>query len=180
MQFLKKIFHLLKHRPHSDIYVIWNGAEEVLYKEPNYHDCMISYDGELISVQNIRKNLLRKGILPTIIFACQAGKPAYSMSGELVENSGGVFTLSWLKVLEQNPNPTYRDLIVKVNTGITKEIANDGLTQISEIICRKDVLDRRWMSGMPKEKHFVMILDMCRTPHPDPKNAKIVNDIDWL
>lgn len=180
MRFFSIAKRLLTRRSQSDSYVVWNGAEEILYMEPTHHDCMVIYDGGLISVQNLRKNFLEKGdIVPTIIFACQVGKPAYweTLSDGTRRD---VFLSHWNQTILTNPKIIFRDAITTVNQRMMEELAFDGREQQAEIICRKDVLDKSVFLSISRKKHFVMSFDMCRTPHPDPSNAKIVNDIDWL
>jgi hypothetical protein len=181
MRFFSIAKRLLTRKSQSDSYVVWNGVEEILYMEPTHHDCMVTYDSGLVPVQNLRKNLLKKGdIVPTIIFACQAGKPAYSVT--LPDGTQkDVFNSHWNKIISANPKIIFRDAIIAANQRMMEELAPDGREQQAEIICQKDVLDKSvFLSSISRKKHFVMSFDMCRTAHPDPSDAKIVNDIDWL
>jgi hypothetical protein len=143
--------------PKNKRYVVWDGSVETDYVEdPIWHDCAITYDGGLISVQKIRHWVLHKNIVPTVFFACKGGHESYEMEGV-----GGVFTHCLARVIEHDPNVTYRDAVRLINEAIKLK----GVKQICEIVCREDVLDMAVnnCSKIDDAVHMVMFFDMCRT-----------------
>lgn len=143
----------------QDKYIVWDGINEEPYTDSTtLHDCMITVDGELISVQKRRREILDKSfIVPTVVFACKSDQSAAErqINGRTV----GIFTHFWLDILERNPMVTFRDAICLANIAMQQE----GLEQQAEVICRIDILD------MPVEElslpngHILMTFDMCRT-----------------
>lgn len=114
------------------------------------------HNNELQSVQKIRNLVIAEGALPTIIFACKRGQSAHEI--EINGEWHGAFTY-YFNLIPGTSNITYKDGIKRINN-LLKASGNE---QISEIICREDVLEMKMNSTNIKgEKHCVMIFDMCR------------------
>ena len=138
-------------------YVVWDGIDENEYVEDlEFHDCMVTSDEKLISVQKLRQYVIKRGINPTVIFSCRSGETSTEMF--LDGKSRGVFTYHLVKVLE-NKEITFREIIRLVN----KKMKDSGISQTSEIICRPDILDTRFDENPKGQAHCIMIFDMCRT-----------------
>ena len=140
-------------------YVVWDGETERDYEDdPSMHDCMVAADEELVSVQKRRAEVLQKGIVPTIIFACKRGQKAEerAINGKM----RGVFSYCWTRLLASNPDVTFRDGVRLVNEVMKQK----GLYQQSEIVCRSDILDMQVSAcNIGDAAHVTMFLDMCRT-----------------
>jgi hypothetical protein len=143
---------------HELPYIIWDGEKETAYLENEWHDCLITYDMDFVSIQSIRKMCIAKGIVPTLVLACKSGQAA--MQGIIDGRGSGVFTHYWTKVWRQNPKITLRQAVSLTN----RLIEDKGFTQCCETICRVDLLDRNLWIKLPNACHCLMIFDMCRTP----------------
>jgi hypothetical protein len=145
----------------EDKYVVWDGITEEPYIEnPTLHDCMITVDMELISVQKRRREMLRTNIVPTVVFACKGGQSAFEK--KINDKGRGVFSYYWNDLLRRDPNVTFREAIRQVNVSMQ----NEGLEQRAEVVCRIDVLDMPVddQALLPDKKaHLIMLLDICRT-----------------
>lgn len=142
-----------------DKYVVWDGiTEEPYIDDPVWHDCMISVDMELISVQKLRRKMLKSDIVPTVVFACGSGHGSFEkqINGE----TRGVFSYYWNDLLRRDPDVTFREAIRLVNISIRAEEPE----QRAEVVCRIDILDMPVMEvSLPDKAHILMIFDMCRT-----------------
>lgn len=140
-------------------YIVWDGSTIMRYWPTKGHDCVVLNDG-LVSVQNIRRDCILSGVEPIVIFSCKRGMPSYEVkfpNGKW----GGLFTQSYLKVLDENPNVNIKDLITKTNN----EMSKTGLNQTCEVICRKVLLDMEYLHGKhPGVGIAYLQYDMCRTP----------------
>ena len=143
---------------HELPYVIWDGEQETTYVENEWHDCMVTYDMEFVSVQSIRKMFIAKGFVPTLVFACKSGQAA--MEGIIDGRGSGVFTYCWNNVCEQNPTITLRQAVSLTN----RLIEDKGFSRRCETVCRVDRLDRELWGKFPDSVNCLMIFDMCRTP----------------
>jgi hypothetical protein len=142
----------------GDKYVVWDGVDERPYIEDNGHDCFVTVDMEFVSVQKRRQEMLATGrIVPTVVFSCKGGQPAYE--AEINGKWGSVFTHYWNIVLRNDPEVTFRDAIRRTNIAIQ----SDGFEQQGEVICRIDVLDMPVDISLPDKAHFLIYSDMCRT-----------------
>jgi hypothetical protein len=138
-------------------YIIWDGTTEVDYVDEGSsgHDCMLSSDGELLSVQKHRREILKNNNVPTVVFACKRGETAMEQP-----STGGVFSHCWTTLLEHDPNVTFRDAVRLVNEAMKQ----NGVKQTCEVVCRKGVLDMSvTCSSLDDAAHVLMFLDMCRT-----------------
>ncbi len=140
-------------------YVVWNGRTQNDYQEDGSHDCMVTYDSQLISVQKLRRYLLSNGIEPVIMFTCQVGQPALEVN-TADQGWRGLASYCFSKVMAENPAISVRDLVTRVN-GL---IAEMGFDQVGEIICNEDLLDHPWFEPPYSKPVFMMFFDMCRTP----------------
>ena len=138
-------------------YVIWDGVKKLRYTEGFLsNDCMVMHDNKLLSVGEVRDLVIAKGAVPTIIFACKKGQSAHEI--EINGKWHGVFCHHYTEALG-TPNLTYRKAIIRIN----ELIKAHGITQICEIICRADILDKGMnMNNINRQKHVIMIYDMCR------------------
>ena len=138
-------------------YIIWDGYKEQEYIEnTKIHDCMVFHNSELILVQKVRKQLLTKGFVPTIIFACKQGESSHEI--EINGKCYGVFSYYYTEVLGI-PKITYREAIKRIN----ELIKTSGISQTCEIICRVDILDMEINNKIEGQKHCSMTFDMCRS-----------------
>lgn len=138
-------------------YIIWDGNVIEPYHKTKYHDCMVLQDG-LVSVQNLRRDIIKSGVEPIVIFSCKPGMPSFEVNFP-DSGWGGLFTQSLLKMI--NPCISLRDLITKTNT----EMKKSGLNQICEVTCRLDMLDITYLTGTHNGKKIIYLqYDMCRTP----------------
>jgi len=95
-------------------YVTWDGRSEDLYIENKYvHDCIVSSNGDLVSIRKIRHDSIIKGHNPAIIFACKSGMPAHEV--EINGICHGVFSYCWLEILRHYPDISCRSAIAKIN-----------------------------------------------------------------
>ncbi|MCX6679934.1 MAG: hypothetical protein NTX42_06185 [Methanothrix sp.] len=142
-----------------DKYVVWDGTNEEAYADDTTcHDCIIASDLEPISVQELRREMLKSNVVPTVVFACKMGQSAFEkpINGE----TRGVFSYYWNALLKHDPTVTFRDAIRQVNIFMQQE----GLEQQAEVICRIDILDMPVEEvSLPNKAHVSMILDICRT-----------------
>ena len=134
-------------------YVVWDGRREGIYRQNEWPDCMVTYDMGLISVQAIRKVLIAKGVVPSVVFACKSGQTA--MEGRY----NSIFTHCWDTIWKHNPTITLRQQVSLTN----RLIAKRGFSQRCETVCRADLLDRRLWAKPPDAAHCLMVFDMCRT-----------------
>jgi hypothetical protein len=139
-------------------YVVWDGVEERPYVETDVHDCMVTHDSELISVQKVRRQMINEGKEPVIVFACESGETCMEQAGK--ENS--VFTYFLIKHFSWSS--TLRNLVNKMNNDVWKH----NYRQKAEVLCRADLLDTPL--GIVPHRHnctpILMTFDMCRkTPN---------------
>lgn len=139
--------------------VVWDGLTLIRYRPPKGHDCVVLPDG-LISVQNIKRDFILQGWEVIIIFSCKSGMPSYEVNFP-GDKWGGLFTQNLIKVHNENPGITIRNIITKTNVEMNKS----GLDQTCEVICRQNLLDTKYMTGKHPEKKIALFqFDMCRTP----------------
>jgi hypothetical protein len=151
-----------------DKYVVWDGInEEPFTDDTTWHDCMISVDMELISVQKLRREMFTANVVPTMVFACKRNQASIvkRFDGEFKS----VFSHFWLDIVNRIPMVTFRDAICLVNIAMQQE----EVEQRAEVVCRIDILDMPVMeASLPDKAHMIHILDMCRT-ESDKGNRKI-------
>jgi hypothetical protein len=149
----------MDHASAAKRYVVWDGRTDVAYVEdPIWHDCFVPVDMRPVSVQKLRRLMLRKNVVPTVVYACKAGETAEEWDFDGAP--GGVFTHCWLKVLDWDSAVTLRDAV-----RVTDEAMRDlGATQTCEVVCREDVLDLAVFTELPSEVHLTMVFEMCRPP----------------
>jgi hypothetical protein len=148
----------MRNKHKAKRYIVWDGTTEVDFvDEGSGHDCMISSDGELLSVQKCRQEILENNNVPTVVFACKRGEKAKEqpIGGKVV----GVFSHCWTALLEHDPNVTFRDAVRLVN----EVMKQNRVKQICEVVCREDVLDMGVMcSSLDDAAHVLMFFDTCR------------------
>lgn len=149
----------MRNKHKAKRYIVWDGTTEVDYlDEGSGHDCVISSDGELLSVQKRRREILENNNVPTVVFACKRGETV--MEQPIGGKVRGVFSHCWRALLEHDPNVTFRDAVRLVNECMKQ----NGVKQTCEVVCREDVLDMGVMcSSLDDAAHVLMFLDMCRT-----------------
>jgi len=141
----------------STNYVVWDGEAQYPYKEDrSVHDCAILHDGSYLSVQRLRRWMIRQGIDVVLIFSCRSG--TYAEEGEIDGVYNGAFTYCWNKVLRENPSISLRDALSQTN----KLILKNGYSQQGEIICPKDLLDDSYLTCKVDRKLAILLFDMCR------------------
>ena len=120
-------------------YVVWNGTTLAEYRWDGAHDCIVTVDNGLISVQRLRQFLQRCNVESILVFGCKAGQRAAEVN---VPDAGwhGLATYCRLRALEADPFVTIRDLI----TGANRLASDMGFDQIAEVLCREDLLDRAY------------------------------------
>jgi hypothetical protein len=141
-------------------YVVWNGRKQKDYHWNGSHDCAVTYDNHLISVQKVRQYFLRNGIEPVIEFTCQVGQSSVEVN---IADQGwrGIGSYCFSKVVAENPAITFRNLIRRMNDLIVEM----GFDQVSEVICKYDLLDHTLRNEPPYPKPLAtMFFDICRTP----------------
>jgi hypothetical protein len=145
------------HNSHDSRYIVWNG-ESLRDYEDTGHDCMVSSDPELISVQEQRRLVISKGLEPVVVFACERHHVAYETSFH--GRGNGVFSFYSLLALRKDRALTVGDLITRTN----RLMHRNGYVQRCEVICRADLLNCVFLERGPAVKGIVwMIFDMCRT-----------------
>jgi hypothetical protein len=148
----------------SKRYVVWDGQTLSDYRWNGNHDCMVTVDRRLISVQRLRTWVIARGMDPIVVFACQSGMPAAEVN---IPGHGwrGLASYCRQKAMEENPSITIRDLITRTNA-LVQEM---GFDQVGEVICEERFLERRLFDviGPPAANDapvVLLVLDMCRTP----------------
>ncbi len=141
-------------------YVVWNGITQKDYQWDGRHDCAVTYDNHLISVQKVRQYSIGKGLEPVVVFTCQMGQPSVEVN-LADEGWRGLGSYCFTKVMTENPDITFRNLITRMND----LIAEMGFDQVSEVICNEELLDHSVRNEPPYSKTvFMMFFDICRTP----------------
>ena len=144
----------------GDKYVVWDGINEESFTEDMIgHLCIITTDGELLSISEllaiVHKNSL---VVPIIVLSCKNGQTATEK--EFNGKPRGVFSYYFWNLYRRDPKVTFRDAISLVNIDMQQK----GLEQRAEVICRIDVLDMPMTNvSFSNEVPLTMIMDMCRT-----------------
>jgi hypothetical protein len=143
----------------KDEYVVWDGInEEPFTDDTTWHDCIITVDMELISVQKLRREMFMPNVVPTMVFACKREQTAIvkRIDGKMKS----VFSHFFCDILNRIPMVTFRDAICLVNIAMQQE----EVEQRAEVVCRIDILNMPVMeASLPDKAHMIMIMDMCRT-----------------
>lgn len=138
-------------------YVIWDGTSVTEYQPTDVHDCAILTDG-LVSVQNLRRDCINAGFEPIVFFSCKGGMPSYHVNFPAI-GWEGLFTQSMWNVFYRGI--TIKELIEQINA----EMKKTGLNQVSEVICRLELLNSIYLTEYFKDKKIAYLtFDMCRTP----------------
>jgi hypothetical protein len=138
--------------------ILWDGLTLIRYRPTKGHDCLVIPDA-LISVQNVRRDFILQGWEPIVIFSCKRFMPSYEVCYP-GDKWGGLFTQSIIKVWDENPKITIKDIITKTNI----EMSISGLDQMCEVVCRQNLLELEYFTGIiPGKKIALFLYDMCRT-----------------
>lgn len=140
----------------NDHYVVWDGVTEVPYIEPDGHDCMVTHDLELISVRDIRNEVISQGKEPILLFACEPGGKC--LEAEFDGRPNGVFTYFCVRYFI--PQTTLRKLVIDINNSVW----GAGFYQKAEVVCRSNLLDCT-LESLPEAANCATVLlqfDMCR------------------
>jgi hypothetical protein len=155
----RKIKFLFAKDRKNTKYVTWDGNSEVIYEYPGQQD-ILYVEGlrSILKIQHLRKNLILSGYLVTVIFSCKPQTYSYTARFEFDNQWHDVFGHCFALVRQHYPEATYRDIIRLTNLAISKT----GVMQQAEIICRQDILDKKFNQKIRSENHIILVFDICR------------------
>jgi hypothetical protein len=141
-------------------YIIWDGLNIEPYERTQWHDCMVMYDMELVSIQRLRDILLLNGIEPVIIFSCSIGESSHEIPIKSKNGEHKIYGLaSYCQLQLTSKVITIRDYITKTNL----LISDHGYKQKCEVVCNTKLLDDRLYEPKCHIKPiWIQLVDMCR------------------
>ena len=152
----------------ADDYVFCDGSTSTPHIPSKWHDCIMTYDMQFVSLNAVWDAARAAGYTPVIMFACKPNETAHEITWR--GKTHGAFSAACFEVMEDNPQMPLGDAFRRIN----KRFREMEITQTAEVLCTGSQLLEPFLGA-----DFIIISDACRIVDRSLKTiSKLFEDAD--